>query len=77
MTMLSGPLQSVLGWHTTPRLTFTSPVTAGEVDAVLKESQRETEQVGVKKNQKGVRTSTPLPLKNVSPLLGNKEEKSS
>ena len=77
VTTLSGPLLSVLGWHTTPRLTSVSPVTAGEVDVVLKENQRETEQVGVKKNQKGVRTSTPLPLKNVSPLLGNNEKKSS
>lgn len=77
VTMVSGPLLSALGCHTIPRLTFISPITAGEVDVVLKEKQRDIEQVGVKKNQKGVRTTTPLSLKNVSPLLGNNEKKSS
>ena len=77
---VSGLLLAALGQHTTQRLTFTGPITAGEVDEVLKEKQRQrgTEKVGEeKKNRKGVRTSTPLSLKNVSPLLSNTGEKSS
>lgn len=80
LTTVSGLLLAVLGQHTTQRLTFTGPITAGEVDGVLKEKQRQrgTEKVGEeKKNRKRVRTSTPLSLKNVSPLLSNKGEKSS
>ena len=80
VTPSSGLLLAVLGRHTTQRLIFIGPITAGEDDEVLKEKQRQrdTAKVGVeKKNKKGVGTSTPILLRNVSPLLSNKGERGS